>query len=198
MNSEMNELFNRHSKWLKTAGRRGKQLTLDKIASEQLTDGQLLLLTDSFLTECSFKNIAPDGIDLYHTEMHSCKFDDSMFRGAQFVKSEINYTEFTNTSFENANFDNAEFYDCIFRKCVFINSVLAGAGIWNSAFKECVFKNIDFDSICIDNAIFENCRYINPSNPENAVKLKLNIGTTDNPIPLSRENSIKLIKTETV
>ncbi|MEE1316762.1 MAG: hypothetical protein U0K35_05990, partial [Prevotella sp.] len=74
MNSELNELFNRHSKWLKTAGRRGRQLTLDKIASEQLTDGQLLLLTDSFLTECSFKNIAPDGIDLYHTEMYSCKF----------------------------------------------------------------------------------------------------------------------------
>lgn len=193
MHENLNNLFRNHIKWLDSEGKIGAQLVLENISSDQLAAEQLQLLTDSVLIECSFSNSSMDRIDLYHTELYSCRFTMSSFCETNLIKSEINDTNFINTSFDGTTFSKAEIFDCIFLRCAFKKSSFISAGIWNSKFDGCTFENIDFESVYVENVIFSNSSFINPINLEKATKLTINVGTADQPILLSQEESVKWI-----
>ena len=49
MTGNLEKLFDSHSEWIQSEGEDGEQLSLERISSDQLTNEQLQMLTDSVL-----------------------------------------------------------------------------------------------------------------------------------------------------
>ena len=55
------------------------------------------------------------------------------------------------------------------------------------------FVNIDFESAYFEKIVLHNSKFINPINLDKATKIEINIGTVENPLLLTHEESLKWI-----
>ena len=198
MNNNLEDIFKRHKIWLDSENDDGRQLVLENINMEILTDEQMKLLCESVLIECNFTNLHLNNKDFYHIEMHSCTFNNNIFEVIYLIKSEINDTRFTDVTINNSNFSNAEFFDCNFSNCDIKNSTFINAGVWNPVFSECNFENVDFDNAYLENVRISKTKFKNPINLKKVKKLTLNIGTDKTPQLLNTEKSIEWIETNLI
>ncbi len=194
MDTQLEEQFANHQKWLSTAGDEGTRLSLDEMELSHLTSEQLALLENAFLTACRFKKMSFRRVDLYRTQMYSCSFEQSLMEAVHFTKSDLSYTTFTDVTFEENRFNRAEMYQCRFVRCIFKETSAAGLAIWDSPFEQVTFDHVDFDQAYFENILLKDVTFVEPIHLDQITELAINLGTLDQPQMLSREESIRWIK----
>ena len=182
-----------HDLWVESIGKSGTQLVLDEVDLQGIVTKEHHW-DQSYLTCCLMHSSILTEVDFYASEIHSCEFQNSSLSGVCFVKTNISYSDFRGCKFDHidykkAYFDSSEFGSARFEDCDF-----NGGSIVESDMSRCVFKNCDFNCIYLRDVCLLECRFINVTNVEKAVSLRINVGTMEQPVMLEGEDAIRWIK----
>ena len=156
----MIERINLHNLWVETAGRKGKQLSLDETDMRNISFDSLRF-EQGYFSECNFSGMHFEDVDFYNAEFYSCDFFGCTFTNCNFRKATLDYSQFKNAVFSNCAFPRTDAYCTQFTGGHFLNCSFVGINLMEAILDSSTLELIDMDGAYLDqvstqNAVFQN------------------------------------------
>lgn len=152
-----------HKLWVGTAGKQGKQLSLDETDMRTI-EIKSPMLEQAYYSACKFSGMDFDNIDFYQSELYSCDFTNAKFSNCDFRKCVLDYSNFTGATFIDCKFPRTDAFQTCFNNCSFINCSFVGFNIMEGSLNCAKCESCDFDAIYLDKVSTENFELKNATN----------------------------------